>query len=146
MHSSNFVAASCCLLISSASFFVGNVSSFVAPESLVQRRQYQHRSFSTKICSRESNKDNGKSSAISDRQQSKKPESNNIVDDLWISQFSSSEENENNSIDIRDESLSEDSSDSTKWILVGGTVLVVVAAGALAVTMGNDLGIELNLG
>ena len=68
------------------------------------------------------------------------------MDDLWISQFSSSEENENNSIDIRDESLSEDSSDSTKWILVGGTVLVVVAAGALAVTMGNDLGIELNLG
>ena len=138
---------------------MGNVSSFVAPESLVQRRQYQHHPFSTKICSRESNKDNGKSSAIIDRQQSKKNESNNIVDDLWINQFSSSEENENNSIDIRDVSLSdlggneernqldaEDSSDSTKWILVGGTVLVVVAAGALAVTMGNDLGIELDLG
>ena len=43
--------------------------------------------------------------------------------------------------------IKEDSSiDSTKWILISGTILILVAAGALAVTMGNDLGLDLELG
>jgi len=36
--------------------------------------------------------------------------------------------------------------DSTKWILISGTILILAAAGALAVTMGNDLGLDLELG
>lgn len=36
--------------------------------------------------------------------------------------------------------------DSTKWILIGGTLAVLVAAGALAANLGSELGIDLELG
>ncbi|KAL9178497.1 hypothetical protein ACHAXT_001835 [Thalassiosira profunda] len=68
--------------------------------------------------------------------------SNNIVDDVWTS---------NRSIDATTEGdgpieLQDSSVDSTKWILLGGTALVLAAAAALAVTMKNDLGLDLELG
>jgi len=90
----------------------------------------------------------------------------NVVDDIWtdndetlnnndLSIKKSEEQQQLNSlqkidantpqITIKDEV---DSSlvDSTKWILISGTILILVAAGALAVTMGNDLGLDLELG
>jgi len=47
-----------------------------------------------------------------------------------------------------DEDLAQDSdsADVTKWILIGGTGMVLVAAAALAVSMGNEMGIDMELG
>jgi hypothetical protein len=41
---------------------------------------------------------------------------------------------------------SAESDSTTKLILIGGTILVIVAAWALAVNMGNELGIDLEFG
>ncbi len=58
-----------------------------------------------------------------------------LVDDLW-------EGTDDGQITID----GGDSSDATKLVLVGGTLAVLAAAGALAASMGNDLGIDLELG
>lgn len=49
-------------------------------------------------------------------------------------------------ITLKDEDSDSSLVDSTKWILISGTILILAAAGALAVTMGNDLGLDLELG
>jgi len=86
----------------------------------------------------------------------------NVLDDIWTAD---DEIDNNQQIDPEQQSLnslqkidantpqiitidedSDSSLDSTKWILISGTILILVAAGALAVTMGNDLGLDLELG
>ena len=98
----------------------------------------------------------------SSKKQQGKVHVNNVVDDIWtnadnvdknnnvkksqklqiIGTIIGSDNNTNNTSN----SLEETSIDSTKWILIGGTVLILIAAGALSVTIGNDLGINLELG
>ena len=98
----------------------------------------------------------------SSKKQQGKVHVNNVVDDIWtnadnvdknnnvkksqklqiIGTIIGSDNNTNNTSN----SLEETSIDSTKWILIGGTVLILIAAGALSVTVGNDLGINLELG
>ena len=91
----------------------------------------------------------------------------NVVDDIWTdndetlnnndqSIKKSEEQQQLNSLQKIDantpqiitikEEDNDSSLDSTKWILISGTILILVAAGALAVTMGNDLGLDLELG
>ena len=52
------------------------------------------------------------------------------------------------SSDTTDNSLknNDDSDPTTKYIFFGGTILILIVAGVLAVNMGNDLGIDLELG
>ena len=86
---------------------------------------------------------------------------NNIVDDFWSDESSptiddgdtpariSRQSNDDLQTILNEETdlvIGSDSADSTKVILLGGTGLVLVAAGALSVTLGNDLGIDLELG
>lgn len=86
---------------------------------------------------------------------------NNAVDDIWTNVDSVDKNNDakksqklqigtiigsNNNTNNTSNTLEETSIDSTKWILIGGTVLILIAAGALSVTIGNDLGINLELG
>ena len=97
----------------------------------------------------------------SSKKQQGKVHVNNVVDDIWtnadnvdknnnvkksqklqIGTIIGSDNNTNNTSNT----LEETSIDSTKWILIGGTVLILIAAGALSVTIGNDLGINLELG
>ena len=98
----------------------------------------------------------------SSKKQQGKVHVNNVVDDIWtnadnvdknnnvkksqklqiIGTIIGSDINTNNTSNT----LEETSIDSTKWILIGGTVLILIAAGALSVTVGNDLGINLELG
>jgi len=71
-------------------------------------------------------------------------ESKNVVDDIWsegdkptdletgLVNFSGDDDDEEDSV-----------SETSKLILAGGTIAVLVAAGALAVTMRNDLGLDL---
>lgn len=84
---------------------------------------------------------------------SKRPESeeaaparsSGIIDELWARQDAKSislPEQEDQIAKLEDG----DSDATTKYILIGGTALVLAAAGALAVTLGNDLGIDLELG
>ncbi len=57
--------------------------------------------------------------------------------------------NDNDNDDIRNAPLvkqREQDGDSSKWILAGGTCLVVAAAWALAAVMGNDLGVQIDWG
>jgi len=83
----------------------------------------------------------------------------NVLDDIWTaddeidnSQQIDPEQQQLNSLQKIDANnpqiINTDSSslDSTKWILISGTILILAAAGALAVTMGNDLGLDLELG
>ena len=91
----------------------------------------------------------------------------NVVDDIWTDNDEalnsndqsidySSEQQQLNSlqkidantpqITLKDEDSDSSLVDSTKWILISGTILILAAAGALAVTMGNDLGLDLELG
>lgn len=88
-----------------------------------------------------------------------------MLDDFWASNSNSSSKLSSSSSinngndeegtkiivsgdDDDDDGLEDSSStdSTTKWILIGGTLAVLVAAGALAMTMGNDLGIDLELG
>ena len=76
-----------------------------------------------------------------------------VVDDIWTDDDkTNSEQQQLNSLQKIDANapqiINTDSSslDSTKWILISGTILILAAAGALAVTMGNDLGLDLELG
>ena len=98
----------------------------------------------------------------SSKKQQGKVHVNNVVDDIWtnadnvdknnnvkksqklqiIGTIIGSDNNTNNTSN----SLEGTSIDSTKWILIGGTVLILIAAGALSVTIGNDLVINLELG
>lgn len=87
---------------------------------------------------------------------------NNVVDDIWTNADNVDKNNNveksqklqiigtiigsDNDTNNTSNSLEETSIDSTKWILIGGTVLILIAAGALSVTIGNDLGINLELG
>ena len=100
----------------------------------------------------------------SSKKQQGKVHVNNVVDDIWtnadnvdknnnvkksqklqiIGTIIGSDNNTNNTSNTN--TLEETSIDSTKWILIGGTVLILIAAGALSVTIGNDLGINLELG
>ena len=72
---------------------------------------------------------------------------NDIVDDIW------EKSDKSVSIDVESDLMmnligddDEDSvSESSKVILACGTIAVLVAAGVLAVTMRNDLGLELSL-
>ena len=75
----------------------------------------------------------------------------NVVDDIWTNDddetITKSDQQQTNSLQKIDAINTDSSSlDSTKWILIGGTILILAAAGALAVTMGNDLGLDLELG
>ena len=98
----------------------------------------------------------------SSKKQQGKVHVNNVVDDIWtnadnvdknnnvkksqklqiIGTIIGSDNNTNNTSN----SLEETSIDSTKWILIGGTVLILIAADALSVTVRNALGINLELG
>ena len=146
--------ASCCLLIGSASVNIDKVSSFTAPVSIAQRTRCRNDGTTTtkltflgvrtqsRSSSTESNED------VSDTT-GRNPM--NFIDELWSKQNMPMDGDElqltNGSSNNGDIMLEEDSSaDSTKWILVGGTAMIIAAAGALAVTMGNDLGIDLELG
>ena len=86
---------------------------------------------------------------------------NNIVDDIWTNDDNVDENNNakksqklqigaiigsDNNTNNTSNTLEDTSIDSTKWILLGGTVLILIAAGALSVTIGNELGINLELG
>ena len=86
-----------------------------------------------------------------------KNDSYDVVDDLWANQ----EPTPSNGIMLQQQHQEEiiqidegsqeiidtkQKEDSTRWILAGGTLMVLAAAGALAVSMGNDLGIDLELG
>ena len=79
-----------------------------------------------------------------------------VVDDLWVNQEPTPsnglmlQQHQEEIIQIDEGSQeiidTKQKEDSTKWILAGGTLMVLAAAGALAVSMGNDLGIDLELG
>ena len=86
-----------------------------------------------------------------------------LVDDVWVNegervdqspspQLSSSTLStigSDTKCTIQEDSSSASSAESeptTKLILIGGTILVIVAAWALAVNMGNELGIDLEFG
>ena len=73
-----------------------------------------------------------------------------VVDDRWTDDDKkNSEQQQLNSlqkIDAGEINTDSSSLDSTKWILISGTILILAAAVALAVTMGNDLGLDLELG
>ena len=86
---------------------------------------------------------------------------NNVVDDIWTNDDNVDENNNaiksqklqiggiigsDNNTNNTSNTLEDTSIDSTKWILLGGTVLILIAAGALSVTIGNELGINLELG
>ncbi|KAL7542483.1 hypothetical protein ACHAXR_013133 [Thalassiosira sp. AJA248-18] len=175
MRSSNFAAASCCIFVGSASFNIDTVQSFLTPESsLVRRRRYGQigaigpSSLNVLSSKPSPSAESKKAKAItstngdfSDLVNTESPTSEvntsiNVVDDLWANnQASTINDKDTKSMGDMELSIQElvqggniqdDSSDSTKWILIGGTVMVVAAAGALAVTMGNDLGIDLGLG
>ena len=84
---------------------------------------------------------------------SKKYNFSQLVDDVWanVGGGGTSSSLSSSSIDsdvhgIKDTSASSESTETTKWILIGGTVLVLAAAWGLAVTMGNELGIDLEFG
>lgn len=167
MLPSNFAVASCCLLIGSISY-IDIAHSFVTPKSHLGRGRYcgikdVSTSLTAKVHSSSSAKSkktktntyiNGDVNKPPDIAKLKGDDSNNLVDDLWIYQSRTANENRLSSRTLNgangsteDSQITEqDSSDSTKWILIGGTLTVVAAAGALAVTMGNDLGIDLDLG
>lgn len=76
--------------------------------------------------------------------------SDDVVDDLWTAPRDDADadllEISDMGIDLSLQVDEEDSSVTTKYILIGGTVMVLAAAAALAVTMGNELGIDLELG
>ena len=75
-----------------------------------------------------------------------------VVDDIWTDDDKTKDQQQLNSLQKIDaktpQIINTDSSslDSTKWILISGTILILAAAVALAVTMGNDLGLDLELG
>eukprot|EP00984_Skeletonema_dohrnii_P014563 scaffold6136_cov135-Skeletonema_dohrnii-CCMP3373.AAC.8 len=70
-------------------------------------------------------------------------ESKNVVDDIW-SEGDKPTDLETGLVNFSDDDEEEDSvSETSKLILAGGTIAVLVAAGALAVTMRNDLGLDL---
>lgn len=96
---------------------------------------------------------------VSNSLKSKSYNFSQLVDDLWAndevgggaaSSLSSKIGSETSNIDtsIQDSASSTSTSESTntKLILISGTVLVLVAAWALAVAMGNELGMELEFG
>lgn len=154
--SSNISAAAACYLLGSAGFQVDTAHSFLtSPRSLVRGPAYyggQPSAFavtSPSSCSatptntEESNTVNGD------------VDCNSVVDDLWTEQpsmLSAIADKDARSLGIgvpsNDLQDTDDpaSTDSTKGILIGGTVLVLAAAGALSVKMGNDLGLDLELG
>ncbi|KAL3785334.1 hypothetical protein ACHAW5_006893 [Stephanodiscus triporus] len=84
---------------------------------------------------------------------------NDVVDDVWINQMLAFFDGDKAAIetdpkssakmskaqDVADGRTVDDSSESTKSILIGGTAIILIAAGALAVAMGNDMGIDLDL-
>jgi uncharacterized membrane protein YdjX (TVP38/TMEM64 family) len=150
MHSSNFAIASCSLLFGSASLCIDSTHAFLTPQPLTQRQCYTHQDVmntSPSVLRIPSSLSVG----------SKVKESNNL--DFESKQSSSSSDKEEfvgmdvaidklmSEVDlISIDEAKELEDESTKWVLIGGTVMVVLAAGALAVTMGNDLGLDLELG
>ncbi len=106
---------------------------------------------------------NHPATAVSNGPKSKSYNFSQLVDDLWAndevggggrgvvsSSLSSNIGSDASNIDIaiQDSASSTSTSESTntKLILISGTVLVLVAAWALAVAMGNELGMELEFG
>eukprot|EP00571_Detonula_confervacea_P013410 CAMPEP_0172304558 /NCGR_PEP_ID=MMETSP1058-20130122/5951_1 /TAXON_ID=83371 /ORGANISM="Detonula confervacea, Strain CCMP 353" /LENGTH=365 /DNA_ID=CAMNT_0013015835 /DNA_START=139 /DNA_END=1236 /DNA_ORIENTATION=+ len=152
----NFSIASCCFLIGSASLQTDTAHSFLAPESLVRRtqsRKYSAAASTALSVLTPSTKTDQKIISTARDAKLKSNDTNNVADDLWV------DDNDTKSIglglsldslvDAPDSQITieeQDSADLTKWILIGGTIMVLGAAGALAVTMGNDLGIDLELG
>jgi len=65
-------------------------------------------------------------------------ESKNVVDDIW-----GKGDNQSGLVNFIDDDDEESVSESSKLIFAGGTIAVLLAAGALAVTMRNDLGLDL---
>lgn len=77
-----------------------------------------------------------------------------LVDDIWANEGGgtstssslSSSTIDNDVNDIQDTFASSESTETTKWILIGGTAMVLAAAWGLAMTMGDELGIALEFG
>jgi hypothetical protein len=75
-----------------------------------------------------------------------------LVDDIWANEGGgtstssslSSSTIDNDVNDIQDTFA--ESTETTKWILIGGTAMVLAAAWGLAMTMGDELGIALEFG
>mmetsp|Transcript_20927 Transcript_20927/g.43648 ORF Transcript_20927/g.43648 Transcript_20927/m.43648 type:complete len:359 (+) Transcript_20927:151-1227(+) len=149
MVKSNLAIASscCCLFLGTASFHVKPAYSFLAPESRTSStriRPYNYYDFAktqvhttpqSSISLHAKNTDTTKSGS-------------GLVDGLWEASQEAVQEKKKGDGQITTAiDDDEDSSDSTtKLVLVGGTIMVVAAAGALAVTMGNELGIDMELG
>jgi len=163
------ITSTCCLL-------VGSAHSFLAPEpslTTTTRRRRTHncissspyghtartktRSTTTILTVHTPSRSSSRSSPPADSEEDTSrrdniSSSNNVLDDFWTVQSAQddadavggglqTDHDADSKIIYQQESV-----DSTKWILVGGTVAVLVAAGALAVTLGDDLGIDLELG
>mmetsp|Transcript_24742 Transcript_24742/g.52483 ORF Transcript_24742/g.52483 Transcript_24742/m.52483 type:complete len:378 (+) Transcript_24742:246-1379(+) len=153
---STFAVASCCLVLSSAFFQLDTVNSFVAPRSQVARTSCCRQHDNTLPKSSSSSLNVRISPPWSSTNSNNTTEtSNKVVDDVWTKQSSSApspitdKDMQNFDIgltfqnDVTEEGVT---ADSTKLILIGGTAFILAAAAALAVSMGNDLGIDLELG
>lgn len=67
---------------------------------------------------------------------------NDVVDDIW-NEGDKPTDLETGLVNFGDSDDEDSESERSKIILAGGTIAVLVAAGALAVTMRNDLGLDL---
>lgn len=159
MVKSNLAIASscCCLFLGSA----GPAYSFVTPVSRTSRiRPYYNYDFAKTRAVHNNNNNTPQSQSQSQSQSSISLNAKNtdttrsgsgLVEGLWEAGQGAVQEKMNGDGQITtttiDDNDDEDSSDSTtKLVLFGGTIMVVAAAGALAVTMGNELGIDMELG
>ena len=111
---------------------IDTVKSFTTPLAKVQHQQHIHNRL---VLSHWRHSGHDRCS-LQTRYESK----NNVFDDIW-SEGDNPTDLETGYFGDEDE---EDSvSETSKLILAGGTLAVLVAAGALAVTMRNDLGLDL---
>jgi len=126
MLPSSLIATS--LLIFTSVSNIDTANSFISP---IPQAQHQHIHHRIKSYWRHSGHDRY---SLQTRYESK-----NVVDDIW-----GEGDKQSGLVNFIDDNEEEDSvSESSKLILAGGTIAVLLAAGALAVTMRNDLGLDL---
>lgn len=130
----SYAAASCCLLLGGA----GTADSFLvpAPRTRIRPRRGLSSARTTSLRMR----------AEVEPEKAPPAESADILDDLWARQDAESMRRLMEDDGATTTPEDGDSDATTKYVLIGGTALVLAAAGALAATLGNDLGIDLELG
>lgn len=125
---SSLVARSLVVLLASVNIDTAN--SFISPLPLVQHQHIHHNIKSYRHSGHDRN-------SLQTRYESK-----NVVDDIWGK--GDKLDLETGLVNFIGDDEEEDSvSESSKLILAGGTIAVLVAAGALAVTIRNELGLDL---